>query len=127
LLHAFNTRDLDSWQRHLAEDVVIRYPGLRGARDAAAARAYNALLLVAFSDLQFHVIASAEACARVTTIWRFTGTHDGDLVVPGGLIPPTGRPARIDGALVVTIGAGAITKEESYWDRLELMRQLGGR
>jgi hypothetical protein len=124
LIHAYNTRDLDVWQRYLAEGLVTIYPGLRG-RGIAAARAYNALLLTTFSDLQFRVLSSVTARDRITTTWCFTGTHDGDLVTAGVVTPPTFRSARIEGATVVTVEAGVIVQEEAYWDRLDLMLQLG--
>jgi steroid delta-isomerase-like uncharacterized protein len=125
LLDAFNRRDLAAWEQQLASDVAISYPGFRHQTGAAAARAYNAPFLVAFSDLQFRVTSTTREGDRIVSTWQAIGTHDGDLVTPNGIIPPTGRRGIVDGVLIVTVADGRIVKEETYWDRLELLSQLG--
>ena len=93
--------------------------------DAFTAREYNAPFLKAFSDLHFRYTSSVTSGKRTVTTLSATGTHDGPLVTPAGVIPATGRKIALDAVLIVTVNGGKIVKEETYWDRIEMMEQLG--
>lgn len=124
LFDAFNQRDLSAWASHVAPDAQFSYPGFR-ARGVEAARAYNAPFLAAFSDLHFQVhyvlVDGDRSVAKVTG----RGTHDGPLVTEMGTIPPTGRTIEVDALIAVTTHDGRIVQEETYWDRADMMAQLG--
>jgi steroid delta-isomerase-like uncharacterized protein len=125
LLDAFNTRDLDTWQAKLADTFTASYPGMREISNKDVARAYNGPFLQAFSDLSMQVTQVIADGDAVVYKWIGSGTHDGSLATPSGAIPPTGRKAAIPGVLVTTIKDGKITREETYWNQVELMAQLG--
>ncbi len=125
LLDALNARDLSRWEASLAENVTVSYPGLRGNNNKAAAKAFNEPFLTAFSDLHFNVeraVADGDTCVYV---WTATGTHDGPLATPTGAIPPTGKKGNVPGVLIATIKNGKIVREETYWNVMDLMAQLG--
>ena len=124
LLDALTAHDLRRWEAALAPGATLSYPGLRET-DVAAARAFNAPFLEAFSDLRFTVDCTIAQGDTVVYCWRARGTHDGPLPLPIGTVPPTGRPAEIPGVLVTTVRDGQIVREETYWNLLEQLTQLG--
>ena len=125
LLDGFNARDLSSWEATLAPDATVSYPGLRGDHGREAARAFNAVFPAAFSDLHFTVTRTIAEGDTVAYCWVASGTHDGPLATPNGPIPPTGRRAEIPGVLIATVREGKIVREETYWNLVELLGQLG--
>jgi steroid delta-isomerase-like uncharacterized protein len=125
LLDGLTAHDLSRWEAALAPDASFSYPGLRGANDAATARAFNTPFLDAFSDLRFTVDRTIAQGDTTVYCWRARGTHDGPLNLPTGTVPPTGRSAEIPGVLVTTVRDGKIVREETYWNLLELLTQLG--
>ena len=126
LADAFNQRDLSIWADQCAKDAEFSYPGFRNQRGVEGARAFNAIFLTAFSDLHFRIdhltIDGDRSIACVTA----RGTHDGPLVTPMGTFAPTGRVGEVKGVFIATTRDGLIVKEETYWDRGELMAQLTG-
>jgi steroid delta-isomerase-like uncharacterized protein len=125
LLDALNAHDLSPWQAVLAEDVVCSYPGFRGENGKEAAKAYNAPFLIAFSDLHFDILRTVAEGDTVVYVWNATGTHDGPLALPSGSVPPTGKRGVVPGTLIATIKDGMIIREETYWNQVELLEQLG--
>ena len=125
LLNALNSGNFDAWEAALAPDVTFSYPGLRGGCDRATARAYNEPFPAAFSDLHFAVTRTIVEGDAVVTCWLATGTHDGPLALPTGTVPPTGRRGEIPGVLIATMRDGKIVREETYWNQIELLAQLG--
>jgi predicted ester cyclase len=61
----------------------------------------------------------------VVYTWTGVGTHDGPLATPAGQVPPTGRRGRIEGVLISTVKNGKIVREETYWNQIDLLAQLG--
>lgn len=56
----------------------------------------------------------------------FAGTHTGPLRTEGGgEIPPTGKPINVRQVQVVELRDGRARSIHTYFDRLELMGQLG--
>lgn len=125
LFDAFNARDLGRWEASLAPDATFSYPGLRGDHDRAAARAYNAPFLDAMSDLRFEVTRTVAQGDTVVCCWVGRGTHDGPLALPTGTVPATGKRGEVPGVSVVVVRDGRIVREETYWNQVELLAQLG--
>jgi steroid delta-isomerase-like uncharacterized protein len=125
LLDALNAHDLSSWEAMLAADATCSYPGFRGDHGKDAASAYNAPFLTAFSDLHFEVLRTVVEGDTVVYVWNATGTHDGPLALPSGTVPPTGKRGVVPGALIATVKDGKIIREETYWNQVELLTQLG--
>jgi ketosteroid isomerase-like protein len=132
LLDAIEAHDLGRWEAALAAEATFSYPGLRddhphpdGGGARAAARAYNAPFLAAFSDLTFIYDRTLVAGDTVVYCWRGRGTHDGPLALPIGTVPATGRTAEVPGVLVAVVRDGKIVREETYWNPGELLTQLG--
>jgi ketosteroid isomerase-like protein len=124
LLNALNRRDFAPWASQVAPTLRSDYPGAPGL-DAAAARAYNEQYLRAFSDLHFRVEREVNAGDVQVVLWEATGTHDGPLTLPTGDVPATGRRGRVRGVFICEWRDGRVCREESFWNQIELLQQLG--
>ncbi|MEZ4664909.1 MAG: ester cyclase [Caldilineaceae bacterium] len=125
LLDGLNAHDLSQWEAMLAEDYTGSYPGLRSGADRQIAKAYNAVFLPAFPDLHFEVERTIANGEVIVYQWMSTGTHSGPLQLPTGTIPATGRQGAVPGVLITTVKHGKIVREETYWNQVELLAQLG--
>jgi predicted ester cyclase len=124
LADALNDRDWHTYASHFTEDLITHAPGIRSlGRDARLKALHD--LVAAFPDAQFTVdrIVAQDACicAEVT----FEGTHTGPLASPTGTIPPTRREVTFPYCLVMRTRGEQIAEVHEYFDRVELMTQLG--
>jgi steroid delta-isomerase-like uncharacterized protein len=125
LIDGLNAHDLKGWAASLAEDFVGEYPGARGLKQEQAAM-YNQAFVVAFPDLRFDVHRIIANGDTVVIHWTGSGTMTGPLAtLSGQTIPPTGKIGKISGVFLVQVKDGRITKEQTYWDQMELLAQLG--
>ena len=94
--------------------------------DATQARQYNESFLSAFPDLHFAVERTLVDGDCVVIEWVATGTHEGPLTSASGMtIPPTERHGSVSGVLISEIRDGKIAREQTYWDQMGLLQQLG--
>jgi predicted ester cyclase len=124
LFDAFNARDLSRWERALSPRFVADYPCAPGL-DRAAARAYNAPFLDAFSDLRFSVQRSIVQGDTVVLDGSAAGTFDGPLHSPAGVIAPNGRTGSVRIVLIAEVRDGRLVREQTVWNQLDLFQQLG--
>jgi ketosteroid isomerase-like protein len=71
------------------------------------------------------VLDVVEGDAAAVAQIRVTGRHTGTLPLPDGEAPATGSPIAFEEAGVVRVRDGRIASWHSYYDSLELARQLG--
>jgi steroid delta-isomerase-like uncharacterized protein len=125
LIDGLNAHDLKTWAGLLADDFVAEYPGASSLKQEQAAM-FNQAFLVAFPDLRFdvhRVIANDEA---VVVQWTGIGTFTAPLATASGqTIPPTGKRASVPGVLLAEVKNGKIVKEQTFWDQVGLLTQLG--
>ncbi len=123
-LAAFNARDWKQIRASFSPGCLKEVPGahLRGGDQVAA---WCSALWEAFPDIQVTVATSAEAESIVTIEGRVAGTHQGTLRTPDGDIPPTGRRADLPFSEHAEVQGGVIVSARLYFDRLELLEQLG--
>jgi predicted ester cyclase len=123
-LAAFNARDWKQIRVSFSADCLKQVPGayLRGGDQIAA---WCAALWEAFPDIHVAVAATAEAESVVTIEGRVAGTHQGTLRTPDGDIPPTGRRVDLPFSQHAEVQGGSIVSARLYFDRLELLEQLG--
>lgn len=62
---------------------------------------------------------------HVATEVVYKATHTGPLVSATGTIPPTNKPVVLTTMIVSTFRDGLIQRERTYFDRTDLMQQLG--
>ena len=123
-----NARDWEGYGALFAEDVAMRFPGaIDGSVSGRAARVQFVKGLVdAFPDgriSRVRVFGMGEwGCCQ----FGFKGTHSAPLVGPDGSeTPPTGRTAEFPYCVVARFQDGVIVEFDEYFDRLELLGQLG--
>ncbi len=122
---AMESNNYNAWAANLAEDYVGDYPGLVGA-NRAMAQTFNSVFSIAFPDLRFEIKHTDIVGDRVIFEWSGVGTHTGPLATQSGqVIPPTGKPGKVNGVLISQVKDGKIVSEKTYWDQMELMKQLG--
>lgn len=125
LLHAIDSHDLDVVPDLYANDAEIEDPG--GARFTGGQQLKPHLrqLIGAFPDIRHQVIHTIETDTAAAVQGRITGTHLGPITLPGQTISPTGRRIDLRFAFVVRAEGGRITLDDLYFDRADMMQQLG--
>jgi limonene-1,2-epoxide hydrolase len=121
---AFESGDFGRFPELVAPDAEIRNPftTVHGpAEFAALGQGFTA----AVSDRRIEVLdVVADGSAAIAQI-RVTGRHTGAMPLPDGEAPPTGNAIAFEEAGVVRVRDGRIASWHSYYDGLELARQLG--
>lgn len=124
-IDGFNARDLSHWAKQLTEDFTAEYPGAASLNKDVALM-YNSAFLPAFPDLHFDVIRTIANDDCVVTHWTATGTQNGPLAtLSGQVLPATHRKGTVRGVLITEIKDGKIAAEQTYWDQMSLLTQLG--
>jgi ketosteroid isomerase-like protein len=123
-----NERDWDGYGAFFAEDVTMRFPGaIDGSVSGRAERIrFVEGIIRAFPDGQIsrvRVFGKGEwGCCQ----FEFRGTNTGPLANPDGSdTPPTGKPAAFPYCVVARFEDGVIVEFDEYFDRLEMLAQLG--
>ena len=91
------------------------------ARGAQQIANFVAEVRKGFPDFKVEIKQRIGQEDQIVSEWTCTGTHDGDYQG----IPPTHKRVQISGVTVTRIARGKITEERVYFDRLELLQQLG--
>ena len=113
---------LDELQHDYAKHAVVEdsmYEQPFVGRAAIMARKSEGL--AALAGVQIAVTNRVVVGNQLTVEWVASGTHTGDY--PG--LPATGRAFSIPGVTVVVREQGKIVRESIYYDRAEVLRQLG--
>lgn len=131
IIDGMNARDWDIFDKHHAEEVIVRYPGgVPPTIGRVPHRKENEDLYKAFPDnyIQGNPFKALFGQGDWTcAINEFTGTHTGPLVGLGGkIIPPTNKKVKFD---IITIAhwnnRGEILEEDIFYDQVGVYRQLG--
>jgi|LUME01.1.fsa_nt_gb ketosteroid isomerase-like protein len=126
LFESFQAHDLDRWYQALADDFEASYPNARQGLSKEEALAYNQPFDKAFSDMQFEFSNSATSGDLTYTRWDADATHDGPLALgPDQVVPPTGKKISLPGVIMVKVRGDKIVREETYWNLVEMLTQLG--
>jgi ketosteroid isomerase-like protein len=122
---AVGAGDRDALLRLYAADAVAETPeGLR--LDSREAIADDLLAFKqAFPDMTWESRATFEVGDTAIDEGWVVGTHTGVLSLPDGDVPPTGRRMRLRECDLLTVRGGVAVTHRFYYDRLELVSQLG--
>ncbi len=117
--------DIDGLAQLYADDAVFTVPGVRlEGRDQI--RGYWAGLFQAFPDGGTEILRNAETGDMFFAEIMNRGTHTGQFTLPDGTaLPPTGKSAELPGMLFVRVRDGKLVEENTYYDSLTMMSQLG--
>jgi len=127
-VETINARDWVGYGAFFAEDVAMRFPGsINGEVAGRAARvAFVQGILRAFPDGHIRRIRVFGAGGHGCCQFEFEGTNTGPLGNPDGSdTPPTGRTAAFPYCVVARFEDGLVVEFDEYFDRLEMLGQLG--
>jgi len=125
-LQAWRTHDREAFAACYSDGAVISAPGDHEAHGKEGARAFMSTWVDAFPDNELTIEREYVVGNVLVQEGTFAGTHTGNLVTPDGqVIQPTGRSVRAAYADVFAVDGGLVTSEHLYFDRLELLTQIG--
>jgi predicted ester cyclase len=115
---------LDEWAQTMDPDCEFIAPGaaLRGRR---AVRFFVEGFRTAFPDVHHAIDRLYVVGDAVIMEGTFGGTHSGPIRSPAGELPATHRKFELKQAQVVQVRNGLALSLRTYFDRMELMTQLG--
>jgi steroid delta-isomerase-like uncharacterized protein len=121
----WNNHDREGWRDAFAPDAELAAPGGLAGKGHEIADVFYDLWHDAFPDNQVRIdgIFADESTGVMQA--RFEGTHTATLNVPGQPITATGKKVSLPFVNVVRFADAKITAFELYFDRAELMAQLG--
>lgn len=123
---AFNQHDAATIEELCATDVVCTAPGGLVCNGPAEVRQFMQSWFTAFPDCRStttRVLYAGEDASVEEGI--FEGTQSGVFATPMGDIPPTHRHVRGQYTNILTIRGGKVVSQNLYFDRLQLLEQLG--
>lgn len=118
--HGFNGDRLDLLDEVLAENLRVHgpvpvEPGREGLKSALGA------IRAAFPDSHVTIDDLAFGGETIYRRWTIVGTHTGGFFG----VEPTGRRIQMSGVDVDRFEGGLVVEHWSFWDRAELLGQLG--
>ena len=121
---AFARRDIDALMGCWSDDIAYCSPN--GAIAGVAARvAAEHVWLNAFPDVVIERVREFVCDDTVILEGVMRGTHLGPLATPDGTAPPTGRTIVGRYVSIMSFVDGKVVDQKVYFDRLDLMEQLG--
>ena len=125
-LEAWRARDADAFAAVYTDDAVIAAPGGMELHGHDGARGFMAVWNEAFPDNDISITHRHICDSVVVEEGTFHGTHTGNLLTPDGqTIPATGRSVSAPYVDVFEIEDDRVKSERLYFDRVELLTQLG--
>ncbi len=92
---------------------------------AASTRGVVAAFQTAFPDYCIAIMAQVAEEDLIATVWRTTGTHQGEWPSPLGSIAPTGTPISFTGTTTLRVSEGRIVEVVgTNHDHLGLLQQM---
>ncbi len=126
LFEAWNNRDYDAVAQRVAPDCTMTDMGNgRTMQGPDGFLEFSKALFAALPDVQFsldHLMAQGDS---VVVEYTGRGTHTGDLVLPAGTIPATGRSLTVHACEVDEVEDGKIKQARVYLDSGAILTQLG--
>jgi steroid delta-isomerase-like uncharacterized protein len=96
--------------------------GLRVSNSPTELEAYIQNYIRAFPNLRIEIEEIFDNEHKVIAIWNFEGTNTGDFTE----ISATGKKIKVSGVSLIEFDAeGRMTREETYYNELYLLQQLG--
>ncbi|MEA2025053.1 MAG: ester cyclase [Chloroflexota bacterium] len=126
-VQTINARDWEGYGAFFAEDVQMRFPGaIDGASGREARVQFVQVMINAFPDGRISAVRVFGSGDWGCCQFQFEGTNTGPLGGPDGSeAPPTGKVAAFPYCVVARFEGGIIVEFDEYFDRLEMLSQLG--
>ena len=125
-VEAMNSHDYARVRSCHGEGFQSRFPGYPEPLEGAVLQAFFEGTWTAFPDFTMKIDRTIAQGDYVVTNWTCTGTHDGPLrTSTGETIPATGHKIVLSGSATMEFKDGTAAWDQSYWDSMGLLRQLG--
>jgi predicted ester cyclase len=121
----WNARDLQGYRNLGASALEMKVPGGSPGTGPDGLEQLYTIWQEAFPDNRAEILRIVSEGDEAALEGRLTGTHTGTMRLPTGDIPPTGRRVSVDYALQITEAGGRMVSYRLYFDRVELLTQLG--
>jgi predicted ester cyclase len=119
---AFNLGDESAAEKYLAADFLNHTSGKRGIEDFRRIVRY---VRAAFPDGRSTFDQEIAEGDRVMLLMTSSGTHLGEIHVPWGTIPPTGKRVSWQSVRIYRIEDGKIAEHWAVRDDLTMLLQIG--
>ncbi len=118
----WNSSDIPALRELLSDKYVRNLNGIQVVKGSVELEAYIQNYRRAFPDLVITVNRWMESDEKVVAEWTFEGTNTGEF----GEYVPTGKKARVSGVSIFLLnGENKIDREDTYYNELYLLQQLG--
>ena len=126
LFEAWNKRDYNTISQQMAPNSTLIDMGSgRTLQGSEGAVQFTKSLFDALPDGEFTIDHLTAKEDTVVVEYTGRGTHTGDLVIPAGTVPATGRPLTMHLCDIYEIRDGKVQTVRTYIDSGAIMAQLG--
>jgi len=123
---ALDGKDIKAALALCAEDAVVEFPGREPIRGRDAIKSFFQMQFDAARNSERTLLAEAVSGSTAMREWSDTRTMTGPLTMPDGrTIPATGKRATHKMVTVVEAEGDLIKSVHFYFDRMEVLAQLG--
>ena len=122
---ALNQGNMDVLDHVLADTFTYHDPANPGVTSRDDYKQFVAALRTTFPDIHFTIEDEVADGDQLAIRWTMRGTHRGDLVMPAGPIPPTGKQVQVSGITLIRFTEGKVVEEWQNADNLGFLQQLG--
>lgn len=118
----WNAEDMSSLDQILSNEYTRYLNGIQIVKGRQELKAYILNYQGAFPDLKVTLDRMVESGSQVVATWKFEGTNTGEY----GEYPPTGKKTSVKGISLFSLDdEGKIDREDTYYNELYLLQQLG--
>lgn len=121
----FGLGNVDVADQIMTPDCVNHGPGSPPLIGTDQIKRQAVLLRTAIPDLQVTLNDQLAEGDRVASRWTGQGTHRGQLMLPTGALPPTGKEISFDEIRIDRFAEGRIVESWFIPDRMTLWQQFG--
>ena len=122
---ALNQGNMDVLDHVLADTFTYHDPANPGVTSRDDYKQFVTALRTTFPDIHFTIEDEVADGDQLAVRWTMRGTHQGDLVMPAGPIPPTGNQVQVSGITLIRFTEGKVVEEWQNADNLGFLQQLG--
>ena len=122
---ALNQGNMDVLDHVLADTFTYHDPANPGVTSRDDYKQFVTALRTTFPDIHFTIEDEVADGDQLALRWTMRGTHRGDLVMPAGPIPPTGKQVQVSGITLIRFTEGKVVEEWQNADNLGFLQQLG--
>ena len=122
---ALNQGNMDVLDHVLADTFTYHDPANPGVTSRDDYKQFVTEVRTTFPDIHFTIEDEVADGDQLAVRWTMRGTHRGDLVMPAGPIPPTGKQVQVSGITLIRFTEGKVVEEWQNADNLGFLQQLG--